>query len=100
MKKKLRQSHTKSTKMLKEEKLMTAIVFDTLAYAKKLKKAGFTEIQAELQAEALADLANEKLATKHDLRALEHRLTDRLTIRLGGMLAVSIGIFATLIKLL
>jgi len=28
--------------------------FDTLAYAKKLKSAGFTDEQAEVQAEALA----------------------------------------------
>jgi len=30
-----------------------AIAFDTLAYAKKLKQAGFTEAQAEIQTEAL-----------------------------------------------
>lgn len=30
---------------------MSAIAFDTLAYAKKLKEAGFTEQQAEVQAE-------------------------------------------------
>jgi len=34
---------------------MSAIAFDTLAYAKKLKASGFTEEQAEVQAEAMAD---------------------------------------------
>ena len=31
-----------------------SLVFDTLAYAKKLKQAGVHEQQAEIQAEALA----------------------------------------------
>ena len=73
-----------------------AIVFDTLEYAKKLKAVGFTEEQAEVQAEAIADLVDEKLATKRDLKELEMRLT----IKLGTMLVVAIGIFATLVKLL
>ncbi len=53
---------------------MDAIIFDTLAYAKKLKSAGFTEQQAEVQAEALASLVNEQLATKRDLQELELNL--------------------------
>ncbi len=53
-------------------------MFDTLAYAKKLKSAGFTEEQAERQAEALAEIVDEKLATKQDLRELEMRMTIRI----------------------
>ena len=34
---------------------MTTLTFDTLAYAKRLREAGFTEPQAEAQAEALAE---------------------------------------------
>jgi len=30
---------------------MSALTFDTLAYSKKLRSAGFTEQQAEVQAE-------------------------------------------------
>jgi hypothetical protein len=41
-----------------------AISFDTLAYAKKLKEAGVPERQAEAQAEALAEIVDERLATK------------------------------------
>jgi len=74
----------------------STIVFDTLAYAKKLKAAGFTEEQAEIQAEALAEIVDERLATKQDLRELEMRLT----IRLGTMMAISIAVVATLVKLL
>ena len=74
--------------------------FDTLAYAKKLKAAGFTETQAEVQAEALSQIIEERLATKQDLKELELRLKHDLTLRLGGMLVAGIAIVATLVKLL
>jgi hypothetical protein len=82
-------------------------IFDTLAYAKKLKAAGFTEDQAEIQAQALAEIIEERLATKQDLKELELRLKQdlkelelRLTLRLGAMLVAGIAIVATLVKLL
>ena len=74
--------------------------FNTLAYAKKLKAAGFTEEQAEIQAEALSEIIEERLATKQDLNELELRLKHDLTLRLGGMLVAGIAIVATLVKLL
>ncbi len=49
---------------------MNAIPFDTYAYVKKLKAAGFTEEQAGAQAEALAGVVDANLATKHDIAAL------------------------------
>ena len=75
---------------------MSAIAFDTLAYAKKLKEAGFTEQQAEIQAEAMAELVNEQLTTKRDLRELEMRLV----LRLGTMMVGGIAVIATLVKIL
>jgi hypothetical protein len=78
---------------------LTAI-FDTLAYAKRLKAAGFTEDQAEIQTQALAEIIEERLATKQDLKELELRLKHDLTLRLGGMLVAGIAIVATLVKLL
>jgi len=58
------------------------IVFDTLAYAKRLKLVGFTEEQAEVQAEAIANIVNEKLATKYDLKELDTKAqTERELIR-------------------
>jgi hypothetical protein len=72
-----------------------AIVFDTLEYAKKLKAAGFTEKQAEIQAEALAEMFENQIATKRDLRELEYRLL----IRLGGMITLAIGIVTAIVKL-
>ncbi|MBC8417578.1 MAG: hypothetical protein ISS67_04490 [Desulfobacterales bacterium] len=79
---------------------MATTTFNTLAYAKKLKAAGFTEEQAEVQAEAFAEIIEEKLATKRDLKEMELRLKHDLTLRLGAMLAASIAIVATLVKLL
>jgi predicted phage-related endonuclease len=94
------------------------IAFDTLAYAKKLKSVGFTEEQAEVQAETLASVINERLATKQDILAMrrdmkeletslrrdmkeiELRLKHDLTIRLGAMMTAGIAIVAALVKLL
>jgi hypothetical protein len=75
---------------------MSAITFDTLAYAKKLKKVGFTEEQAEVQAETLADIIDSNLATKRDLKELELNLT----IKIGAMLAICVGSIAALVKIL
>jgi hypothetical protein len=46
---------------------MTTLTFDTHAYIKKLKAVGFTEEQAEIQAEAIAELSNERLAQENIL---------------------------------
>ena len=51
-----------------------ALAFDTLQYSKKLKEVGFTEQQAEVQAEAIKEqaesiqeLIDSNLATKSDI---------------------------------
>lgn len=77
---------------------MSDITFDTLKYAKRLKEAGFTEQQAETQAEAIKSLIDDKLATKQDLQRLEERLSYRLTIRFGGMLVAAVLVLAAIIK--
>lgn len=53
---------------------MTTITFDTLQFAKKLKEAGVPERQAEVQAEAMAEIIEERLATKLDLEKLEAKI--------------------------
>lgn len=73
-----------------------AVAFDTLTYARKLREAGVPQAQAEAHAEALGATVTETLATKQDLRELEYRLT----IRLGGMLAVAVATMAALVRLL
>ena len=75
---------------------MTAIVFDTHAYVKRLKAVGFTEEQAEVQAQTIAELIDERLSTKQGLERLELNLT----IKMGAFLAAAVGIVAALAKLL
>ena len=75
---------------------MTTIVFDTHAFVKELAEAGMPEKQAEVLARSQATLINETLFTKQDLKELELRLT----IRLGSMMVVAIGVVAALVKLL
>lgn len=79
---------------------MSAITSDTHAYIKKLKAVGIPEEQAEVQAQALADLVTDRLVTKDDLERSLKELEYRLVIRLGGMIVVAIGMIATLVKLL
>ncbi len=79
---------------------MSTISFDTHTFVKRLTQAGMPEAQAEVLADSQAKLIDEKLATKYDLKELETRLTLQLTIRLGSMLVVGIGVVATLVKLL
>ena len=99
-----------------------AILFDTLEYARRLRQAGFSEQQAEGQAQALAAVMTDSIATKQDLRELElridarfdqqeavfearldARLSDlerRLTLRMGGIMVAGIGAVSALVKLL
>ncbi len=46
-------------------------MFDTLAYAKKLQEAGFSQIQAETLAEASRDFIDQNLATKSDIAMVQ-----------------------------
>ena len=83
--------------------MSTAIAFDTLAYAKKLKAAGVPESQAEVHAEAMAELVEDRLATKLDIENVRRDMKEmelRLVIRLGGMQAATVAIVAALVKLL
>ena len=47
-----------------------AITFDTYAYVKKLKAVGFTEEQAEVQAETMVSIIGDQVATRQDLKGL------------------------------
>ncbi len=87
---------------------MPTIAFDTLKYSKRLKDAGVSDKQAE--AEALAEVFEvnlKDLSTKDDLTRevdlLRRDLREmelRIVIKLGALMAFSIGIVATLVKLL
>jgi hypothetical protein len=87
-----------------------ALSFDTLQYAKKLQQAGFTEKQAEIQAETFkeqAELINswadDNLATKRDIKELEHSIKEmgyKITIRLGSMIAGAVVILGILMPIM
>jgi len=79
---------------------LNTAIFDTLAYAKKLKGAGVPENQAEIHAEAIAGLIDEQVATKKDLQILEANVTARIIRWVAGMLVAQAAIVATLVKLL
>jgi hypothetical protein len=51
-----------------------AVVFDTLAYANKLKQSGVSDKQAETQAQALAEIFEERVATKQDIDSLKFEI--------------------------
>ena len=72
---------------------MSAFIFDSHAFVKKLRASGFTEEQAETIVETARDAASQ-LATKDDLQMLEHRLT----IRLGSIVVVAVGLVAAAVK--
>jgi len=62
---------------------MTAIVFDTLAYAEKLEAAGFTPQQAKGQAHALREIIDDQIATKEDLVALDASVSGKFAEKLA-----------------
>jgi hypothetical protein len=80
--------------------MANGISFNTLAYAKRLIAAGVPSKQAEVQAEALAEIIDERIATKQDLKELESRITASIIKWVAGMLVAQAAIVATLVKLL
>jgi hypothetical protein len=79
--------------------------FDSLTFARRLKSAGFTEAQAEALADANREMVVHDLATKDDITglkadliALEERLTLKLTVRMGIMLAASLSLMTAILK--
>lgn len=90
---------------------MVTTTFDTLAFAKRLMEAGFTERQAEAQVTVLREIVESELATKRDLRELELRLTTEVVKTnaetkadilkwVAGMLVAQAALIAALVKLL
>ena len=86
-----------------QSEAMSTVTFDKLAYSEALKAGGFTPEQATVQANALDVALRETVATRHDLELVRteiHAAEQRMTIKLGGMLVVAVGVFAALVKVL
>ena len=82
------------------------IAFDTLAYAKRLIAAGMPAKQAEVQTEIFAEIIDENIATKRDLKEQETKLIFEINRTkldiikwVGRMLIAQAIIVATLVKL-
>jgi hypothetical protein len=104
-------------------------MFNTLKYTQELEHAGFSREQAEVSVKILRDVMNENFATRTDLKlevdrlenkidSLGHKLDSRIdslesrfqsslreleykiTIKLGTMITLAIGVTATIVKLI
>ncbi len=74
--------------------------FNTLKVAKEFKSSGFTEQQAEALASKLSELVEDHLVTKTYLDTKLKELEYKMTIKLGTISVITIGIFSAIIKLL
>ncbi len=81
-----------------------AVAFNTLKAATRLQnEAGFNEKQARVLVATFAEGIGENLATKEDVAMLRGdmcELEQRMTIRLGAMIAAAVGIIVAPDKLL
>ena len=75
-------------------------MFNTMVYAKKLEAVGLPRAQAEAHVEIIANIIEDDLVTKQDIRELEFRLVTKLSVIMGTMLTMSIAIITVLNKLL
>ncbi len=57
-----------------------------------LEEVGFSRDQAETSIRILVEIMEDKLASKQDIKELEHRIT----VRMGVMLAASIAVLTTI----
>ncbi len=85
---------------------MSTITFDTDRLVEDLKSSGLPHDQARAIVRGIVE-AQTELATKRDIDELRReidarfiQLEQRLTIKLGSMMVVAIGLVAVLVKLL
>jgi flagellar motility protein MotE (MotC chaperone) len=83
---------------------VSPVLFDRLKLTRALReKARFTQEQAKALADALSESFEERVATKQDTTNLEAKLESleqRLTIKMGGMFIVAVGVLTGLMKLI
>jgi hypothetical protein len=82
---------------------MAHAYIDTYRLVTTLKEHGFTEEQAKGVKKVIEDIDLDHFATKADIREIRNEIREvelRLTIKMGAMLAIAVGVLATLMKLL
>ncbi len=84
-----------------------SMAFDTLRYSQRLQQVGVSREQAEAHAELARDMVIAEPANKSDLGVLRSELQadiklleQRMTVRVGTMLAAAVGIIVAAQKLL
>lgn len=73
-------------------------MFDTLKYSRILEAVGISRDQAEAHVKIIAEIVEDDLTTKQDLRELEYRLIIKLSAVLGTIVTVAIAVTAALAK--
>lgn len=86
---------------------MPSITFDTLGYFEKLKEAGFTELQAKVQVEAMQgvvqnydEASRKELATKGDIQEVRNELADTKHEILKWMMATMVAQTALIVAVM
>jgi uncharacterized membrane protein YheB (UPF0754 family) len=77
-----------------------AFQIDTLAFSKRLRAAGADEKLAEAIVEGITGADTSELATKADIAGVRNEIKNselRMTIRLGSIMAVGIGVIGALV---
>ncbi len=73
--------------------------FDAIKYIGELREAGVPEKQAEVHLRILHEVIESNLATKRDIQELKRdikELEQRIIIKLGALIVVTIGILVAL----
>lgn len=86
-------------------------MFNTLTYAKILEEVGITREQAEAHVQIIAQIIEDDVATKQDLKILEtsienkmqqleYRLIIKLSAIVGTMISIAIAVTTAVYKFL
>lgn len=75
-------------------------MFNTLKYSRILEAVGVSREQAEAHIQIIAEIVEDDLATKQDLKELEFRLIIKLSAVLGTIVTLAIAVTTALTKAL
>lgn len=74
-------------------------MINTLKYAKKLEEAGFSRLQAEANIQIIAEIIEDDVATKQDikeikdeLQKMEYRLIIKLSTIVGALITLAVAL--------
>lgn len=74
-------------------------MFNTLKYSRALEAAGVSREQAEAHMQIMAEIVENDMATKQDLKELEYRLIIKMCAAFSAIATFMIAITAAVAKL-